>query len=83
MWHNYGIIDFSSTPYYNLIDTDRFVSKSSMMSKLLGYEYSLGSGEDGPDVSVTNTSKYFLFRDQHPSRLGHDRLLELYIDWLN
>lgn len=81
MWHNYGVIDFSAQPYYNLIDTTRFPSTSSMMSNLLGYEYSLADGDDGPDVRITNSSKYFLYRDQHPSVKGHDRLLEIYTNW--
>lgn len=81
MWHNYGVIDFDSHPYYDLIDTDRFVSKSSMMSCLLGYEYSLAPGADGPDILVTNTSNYFLPRDQHPSVRGHSRLSKIYSDY--
>ena len=83
MWHNYGVIDFDSHPYYNLIDTTRFVSRRSMMTELLGVEHSLNFLEDGPNLNMIDNSPYFLPNDCHPSLLGHDRLLEIYTNWAN
>ena len=83
MWHNYGKLDFMDNPYMVHLDRSRFVSRMSMMGHLLGYETDLEPGADGPSVELTNTSKNFLHRDQHPSPAGHATLRSIYENWLN
>ena len=81
MWHNYGSLDFQHPLYGSEIDHDRFVSYTSMMDHLLGYSTKLEPRQDGPDVQLTNTSRYFLKDDQHPSVKGHNKLHKIYSEF--